>query len=340
MGGDPKPTVDPNSLDVSTLRIPSPSKMATGSKDQPGPSRSNSTLEEDKIELNVLLKFIKPFDGSRDRLNPFLANCQNAYNLASKSQKPILFRFMLSQLEGRAESTCSIKEFDTFEQFAEFLKQQFGEKKHYAHLLSELQNSKQAPAEAVNVYALRVEKCLAKLLTEINISVPTKKKTEVAGRVAAMEDLALHTFITGLYPRLSQIVRCRDPDTLNEAINFAVAEEKLTAGFFAKRPFVPRRDSHPPYTNFSVNPQNNRRGATPSAGPVICRYCKNPGHLIENCRKREYNNRMRAEAQTSSQGQGPAYNRNAQNPTPSTSRGVFFTDNNLGVDEVDRSLNE
>lgn len=191
-------------------------KKDKASNPMPTASTSRAPEAEVGIGLNVLLKFIKPFDGSREKLNPFISNCQNAYDLASKSQKTILLRYIQSQLEGIAESTCSIKEFDTFEQFIAFLKQQFGERKHYAYLLSELQNCRQDAGEPVNKYALRIEKCLAKLLTEINLSVPTRKKTEVAGRVAAMEDLALHTFTNGLYPRLSQIVRCRDPDTLND----------------------------------------------------------------------------------------------------------------------------
>lgn len=303
---------------------------------------------EEKVELNVLLKFIKPFDGSRDKLNPFISNCQSAYNIANKTQKPILFRYILSQLIDRAETICSIKEFESFEQLVEFLKQQFGERKHYAHLLSELQDCKQGQNETVNQFALKIETCLAKLLTEIQVSIPTKKKSEIAGRVAAMEDLALHTFIIGLHPRLSQIVRCRDPDSLNAAVNFAVAEEKILSNAFMKKPtyfpntdkskFVPKREQ-PQYYRPQM-PNQYRVSDTSKkvhTSDLVCRYCKNVGHTLENCRKRQYNNnRFANNFQPSTSGRQTNFNNEGQ------PRSVHLVqDNDGGYDTVDSTdLNE
>lgn len=312
------------------------------------PSRSET---EEKVELNVLLKFIKPFDGSRDKLNPFISNCQSAYSLADKHQKPILFKYILSQLIGRAETSCSIKEFENFDQFIDFLKQQFGERKHYSHLLSELQECRQGQTEGVNQFALRIETCLAKLLTEIKISNPTKKK-EIAGRVAAMEDLALHTFTVGLQPRLSQIIRCRNPDSLNAAINFAVAEEKLLpsvnrrmfqpyTGFPDRQKFPPRREYQPHFNRPPVPhiPRNdNFRNV--NTNDIICRYCKNIGHTIENCRKRQYNNnRNQMNPQmTSARPNNPPPTSDFNNPRRTFT--VTQPDDN-GVDEIDNHyLNE
>lgn len=184
------------------------------------------------------------------------------------------------------------------------LKSQFGERKHYAALLSDLQDCKQSNNETVNQFALRIESCLSNLLTEINISIPTKKKGELAGRVAAMQDLALHTFITGLNARLSTVIRCRDPETLNDAINFAVSEEKLLLATTRRSiPSPPHNGSFnqgrlrqfqmrnfPHQTNGPSN-NNNVPTSAPGSYPITCRYCKAPGHTIDACRKREYNNR-------------------------------------------------
>ena len=250
------------------------------------------------LDLNFLIKFIDKFDGSREALNPFLINCGNAIKLATSAQQDILFKYILSQLTGRAQIACSIKEFQNWEQLEEFLKSQFGEKKHYAHLLVELQNCKQQNSETVSQFSLKVETCLARLLTEIDISIPTNKKLEVAGRVAAMQDLALHTFVMGLDNRISTIVRCRNPGTLNEAINFAVEEEKIVTSSFRKS--VPPssfrnafdRGQQSRYT--APQPRQPSRPFNSNAPNFYCRYCKNPGHTIENCKKREYNNSKRA----------------------------------------------
>lgn len=184
--------------------------------------------------------------------------------------------------------------------------------------------TKQGRNESVSQYSLRVESCLAKLLTEINISIPTKKKDELAGRLAAMQDLALNVFIIGLQPPLATVVRCRDPSTINEAINFTTAEEKFI-GMTVKRQFGPSTSTHAecrptnnqPFPRPQFQPQSNFRRNT-----AVCWYCKNVGHTIENCRKRQFNNDRRMQ----------------YTPNPNYSQGTprypnrvhFVNDNNAG----------
>lgn len=297
-----------------SLNIPilQPSPPPSGSHSAPTlPPAKVKNIHQPKIEmdLNILLKFIKPYDGERDKLNSFIVNCNNAYDLASETQKPILFKYILCQLQGKAEIACSIKNFANWEQLREFLKTQFSERKHYSHLLTDLQECKQCPQESVGEFALKVETALSKILTEISLS-ETKVK-EVPGRVAAMEDLALHHFLMGLLPRLSNIVRCRSPKNLNEAINLAISEEKIQQCMFRRLPqnqlpnpkpkptpnqntgsgfqrfnqMTSNRVPQKPFAN-SYNPQPG-----PSSNPTnFCRYCKAQGHDISECRKREYNN--------------------------------------------------
>lgn len=245
-----------------------------------------------EIDLNILIKFIGTFDGSRDKLTPFINNCRNAISLASPSQTDILLKYILSRLEGKAETACAVKEFSKWNQLEDFLKAQFGDIKHYAYLLSDLQECKQGRNETVSQYSLRVESCLAKLLTEINISIPTRKKDELAGRVAAMQDLALNVFTIGLQPHLSMIIRCRDPSTLNEAINLATAEEKIVgiSVKYAGQSNFSSSEQRRQNASFSRPTFNfNNQSSRPNHNP-FCRYCKTLGHSIEYCKKREYNN--------------------------------------------------
>lgn len=252
----------------------------------------------ESIQIGTLFKFIKSFDGSREKLNSFITNCDNAIDLASDAQKSILFKFILSQLEGKAETACAIKEFESWDQLSDFLKTQFGERKHYAHLLAELQECHQLFSEAVNQFALRVETSLSKLLTEITLS--NRKKSELVGRTAAMEDLALHTFLLGLKPNISNLVRGKNPSNLNEAVNLAISEEKIQKLLYkrnlptsnlastAPRPIQkPNYSFRPVVHNVNSRPQvfNQNMSNIP-----FCRYCKTQGHTLETCKKREYNN--------------------------------------------------
>lgn len=287
-------------------------------------TKGEEILTTESVDLNVLIKFIGTFDGNREKLNAFLNNCRNSISLANAAQKDIIFKYILSRLEGRAETACSIKEFAQWSQLEEFLKTQFGERKHYTHLLSDLQECKQKLNESVNQFGLRVETCLAKLLTELNISLPAAKKSELTGRVAAMQDLALHTFINGLHPQLSMLVRCRDPDTLNNALTIAVAEEKILHSINKKYvpfSFSPNQSRPNPSTSFSRGTTLPRSGnedkpnfmghSSSSSTNPFCRYCKTQGHLIENCQKREYNNN-RFRSNQSQQNNSNSYRNNFQ----------------------------
>lgn len=48
------------------------------------------------IQLNIIMKFIKPFDGDKNKLSPIIKKCDNAINLASSTKKNLLFKFILS----------------------------------------------------------------------------------------------------------------------------------------------------------------------------------------------------------------------------------------------------
>ena len=158
-----------------------------------------------------------------------------------------------------------------------------------------MQESKQDQSENVSQYALRVETYLSQLLTEISLN--NTKVKELPGRTAAMEDLALHHFLMGLHPRVSNIVRCRSPRNLNEAINLAVSEERIQQTLY-KRPQSENK-SHKS-TNAKPNTYQKSQSVPQSSSNAVCRYCKNPGHDISTCKKREFNNRKTQNPQQAS----------------------------------------
>lgn len=286
--------------------------------------------EKEGTSISFLTKFIKPFDGDRNKLSSFLRNCENALNLASGAQCDILFKYILSQLEGKAETACSLKIFDSWTELKSFLRSTFGETKHREHLLLDLQNCKQKPNESVSQYSLRIETCLTRLQTDITHS--TLDKSELKGRIANTEDLALHTFLLGIPSHISNILRCRNPSSLSEAINLAIQEEKLynfaqtsrapdfrpkcrvcgRLGHLDRQcmqnrqrpvytvsngaPIAPTHQSAP-RTSAPFQPSRPSNSFQPSNShqtpTIICRYCKHPGHDIKDCRKRQYNNSMR-----------------------------------------------
>ncbi|CAH4034444.1 unnamed protein product [Pieris brassicae] len=109
------------------------------------------------------------------------------------------------------------------------------------------------------------------------------------GRTAAMEELALHHFQMGLSPRISNIVRCKSPKSLNEAINIAISEEKI-------QQFLFKTNSHKEkFAKVSIHKSDPPPTSSNPKSIPFCRYCKNSGHTLENCRKREYNNKFKSQ---------------------------------------------
>lgn len=68
-----------------------------------------------------------------------------------------------------------------------------------------------------------------------------------------------------------------------------------------------------PRQNAATKPNKSRMG-TPEGSRKICRYCKNEGHEIEECRKRQYNNSRKL------QGNAIRPSRTADEPRAGTSR--------------------
>lgn len=317
----------------------------------------------EKVPLSVLTKFIKPYSGDRESLPAFLTNCDNAICLCTLDQQTVLFKFIISQLEGKAQIAASTKSFENFVELKKFLKATFGEKKHATHLLVELQNCRQSSSESVMQYSLRLESCLTRIQSDIQYSCEDPK--ELPGRIAAMEDLALNTFILGLNSSFNFIVRCRNPKTLNEAVNHAIEEEKLynlnklsksvkqctfcnksghsASECYARKNYrpshktyhVPNPNSNSTYPNPSTSHYNNFNSNSERNIIKSCAYCKNQGHSINECRKRQYNNERRsyqnAQPDTRSPPQRASTSTNVQR---NHNNNIHFVENNDIQDDL------
>ncbi|KAF9809464.1 hypothetical protein SFRURICE_020761 [Spodoptera frugiperda] len=251
--------------------------MSTETNESTTSRKSAKISMSEQFPIKVLCDFISPYKGERDTLTAFLTNCQNALDLASPSQTVLLTKYILSRLEGKAQIACSNKIFEDFNQLKCFLKQNFGERKHYNHLLLDLQSCKQLPNETVAQFSLRIESCLTDLQSEIYNSESLKREI------------------------------CRNPKSLNDAINVALEEEKIQ-NLLYKTSIKPkcRICGKPGHSDSECREKQKRTGPphvpsdpqpstlfNNSGSQLFCKYCKNKGHDITQCRKRKYNNERR-----------------------------------------------
>lgn len=327
----------------------------------------NKSKSKMSVTLSVLTKFIKPYSGDRESLPAFLTNCENAISLASTEQQNVLCKFILSQLEGKAQLACCLKTFNEWSEIKIFLKTTFGEKKHSTHLLVDLQNCKQLPSEDVTQYSLRIEACLTRIQSDIHYSCENDK--ELIGRLAAMEELALNTFLLGMNNSFSHIVRCRNPRSLSEAITHAIEEEKLfnltrmsqrtikecsvchktghsasdcykNKPKFSPKPYRPIHFNNTNNSNNNANFNTNFNNPNSNFNSKICTYCKNRGHLINECRKLKYKNQFMSQSQQVPSSSGARAPNNATNNYNNQSNVHNFTESyNDAVADENSNLN-
>lgn len=247
------------------------------------------------LKIDTLIKFIDTYDGNRDNLSAWLTNCDRAFDLADDDQKSILFAFVQNKLTDRAQSVCSNTVFNNWEDLKEFLKLRFGNRKHQTHLLFELQNCKQTN-ENITQYISKIETCLKRLLSCVTQNCDNEDL--LPGQLENINQLALHTFLMGVNPHISQILRARNPSDLNDAFNIAIEEEKF---FFLQNSRKPNNSNNNPkkcgichkigHSTNNCFRQNTNMNKKPNEYkkifnlniPKFCKYCRKEGHVIENC---------------------------------------------------------
>jgi hypothetical protein len=170
-------------------------------------SNPSFTQPRDEVPLSILLKFISPYSGDTATLQTFIRNCQNAFDLASFNQHHILFAYICSQLRDKAELAVNNHNLSTWPQLKKFLIDTYSDKKHYGHLLLELQSRKQFNNESVTEFTQRIETCTTRLLQSARSM--SEDDSEIKGRFATIDQIALQTFIIGVKSEISVILRSR-----------------------------------------------------------------------------------------------------------------------------------
>ncbi|XP_071052959.1 uncharacterized protein [Onthophagus taurus] len=124
---------------------------------------------------------------------------------------------------------------------------------------------------------------------------------KLKGRLLMIKDMTLNRFVYHAHPSLSQMLRYREFNSIGDALTAAIAEEKalyiiITSKnqFSVSKQINFAQQNRPEYTprkNFDSTHTNGSNLNQPHNSNVKqCRYCKNLGHTIEECRKRQYNN--------------------------------------------------
>lgn len=255
------------------------------------------------VDLNTLLHLIPEFDTSQSsQIYRFIRSCDSAFTLAAPSQIQVLLIYALNKITGPGASDVHAKKYVDWIELKVFLIQKYSQTKTIAHLNFELQSLFQKPNESVTEYFHRVDLYRCKIIEKLTAEI---SDDSLKGRIIMTEETALNVFVNGLKSDIGIMLRTKEPHNLSDAGNFAINEDKIRNMNRARQTLLTNynRPNYRPIHNPNPQPVSNK----------TCNYCKKPGHVISECRKRAYNNNIKKNISTQPNNTNFQHNKPIQN---------------------------
>lgn len=301
------------------------------------------------LSVDHAIKLIPEFKGEKQNLDKFI-NCVDMFseNLVKEEDTNFLVYIIKTKLTGEPYDIVKYQNANTWIEIKKVLKENFSCTKSVQQLQLELNNCRQYMNEDVRTFSQRIEQTLSflnKVSTDGQTAEVIKALIEFNGKSA------LNSFQNGLIEPIKLIIKASRFVTLSEAINCAIIEEnnlkqrgnynpnsnfKKFNSDNSKNNFVPQYKNNYQKSNNFQKPSNFQKfdkyshslpqfNKNPQVNNIQkhCNYCKKPGHLIAECRKREFNNKKKKPENTN-QTESMYDNTNSENypkPGPSGIRG-------------------
>jgi len=296
------------------------------------PFENRSTIDTvSPIRFKDVIDSIPKYDGHKMSIFQFSKICERALKLIPPQQEPYLIQLIINKLQGHAYTAIEGMTFHTLPHMINHLKKIFGPNKSLNQYRGELGNLYMLPNEDIFNYVERAKDLRAAIIDgEVDMYGSMLPQDE-----DRIDRDVLESFINGLPSDLLVRVKLEGrTDTLDNVITSTIqltktldAESKRKKGSYhvnINRSFNnPRVDYATKQNNHSektietrstnapfIRPPTSGQPGPNSPTEKICRYCRTPGHLINECRKLAY----RQSIQNS--GQPPGNNRGIANVNP------------------------
>nr|CAH7762868.1 unnamed protein product [Callosobruchus chinensis] len=182
--------------------------------------------------LRLYIDTIPHFNGDNSTLEIFLEHCDHligTYTNANNQNDPLnsfLIRAVVSKLTGNALALVGSRpEIRNWNELKILLRLSFGDQRNLDCLVQELIIMKPHKNESFFNFGQRIQKArsaIASKLISMNLAV-----AERTFQIKNYDELCLKTFIRGLTGRVQDMVRLRNPDSLELAISYVLEEENF-----------------------------------------------------------------------------------------------------------------
>lgn len=276
------------------------------------------------VSLEIAKSMLTSFNGNKRDLSEFIDNCDEALNLVNTSYKNILLTLIKTKITGNARLLIKDREFIDWNTLKTYLLEAYSDVRTAGQWQLELNSCRQTANENVRSYANKIERCYINLLKTLDKNLNNEGKRAC---IDLLRNQALNAFLMGLNRELAILVKSREPRTLEEAITLAQSEENeyLSKTEISKFQRVNDQTTRhcihcnkPGHSSFNCFHRNKRETSIKTFSPQNskpwnnnqsnykpsnqnnfqknakqCNYCKKFGHVISECRKRQYNNQKR-----------------------------------------------
>lgn len=227
-------------------------------------------------KLSEIFAIIPEYDGNPIFLNTFISSCNTAQTMAVDNQQLLIVLHIKNKLRGRAAELVNSRNPTTWADIKLLLENHFGDPRDLSSLINDLQRMRQLGNESPLTFGARLQTHLAKLIASINKQTLTQKEKQA--QIDLIESMALNSLLTGLEPKIGQIIRASDPDDIVSAIS-RIKRELQLQGLEAQKNNSNYRTPVPP-----------ARKPNPPSFPKQCSFCKRMGHTVNECilRSRQY----------------------------------------------------
>lgn len=268
-------------------------RAETNGYEESGNSYTQSSSENPSFGLREALETVPTFDGTNIPVLQFARICKHAREIICPQAERTFTKLLLTKLRGRAYAVVEDEDLCTVASLCNLLKEIFGVNHSVDHYRGKLADIFMHANEHIIDFVSRVK--------DLRTAIIDASRDHVS--IKEIDELALNSFTNGLIPTLRTEIKIFRPRSLAEA--YAEAIRLFKQYKTDEERYSRRRDNTPPSSRPSPRPpprqdvprQNlprhdtdRRSHPTPNSRIKFCNYCKNSGHDIHECRKREFVN--------------------------------------------------
>lgn len=282
-----------------------------------------NTPDLSPFRLKDVAESIPKYDEQRISVFQFSQACECALKLIPANQELHLVQLIMGRLQGHAYTIMQDSNYYSVAPLLGKLKRIFGSNKSLNQYKDELGNIYMKPNESILEYITRIKE----IQTAI-IDCQVEQKEDLDSReFSNIERDVLDSFVHELPSDLLIRLKIDGYTDLDDSFARAIQLSKTLETESQRRKHaytppptkLPRRDSPQPYTiqqkprpPFIKNVIPGQPGPN-APGQIVCHYCKAPGHLISECRKRICNNAQKVHFDTQPQVPSSSQSRPSKN---------------------------